>query len=28
VGSHAPAEELAARFNGVITVYRAMAPGA
>jgi hypothetical protein len=25
---HPPTEELAARFNGVITVYRAMSPGA
>jgi len=25
---HAPAEQLAARFNGVIIVYRAMSPGA
>ena len=28
VSGHAPTEELAARFNGVITVYRAMPPGA
>lgn len=27
VSGHAPAEELAALFNGVITVYRAMSPG-
>ena len=28
VSGHAPTDELAARFNGVITVYRAMSPGA